>query len=117
MPRLLLAFCLALTGIAAPLSRPPTRMIDPGLAMAQAAGTLCQAEPQDPSAPGNPVRHVHEHCLACPALGGAGAPLRVAVLRAPPLPRLLLPQPIAVERIPNSGRAAYASRAPPETAA
>ncbi len=103
---LLLRVGLALTLLA--LSPPSGPRPDPALAMALAAGALCQAD--GPS--GVPQNHSHEACLACPGtLPAAG------LASGPVVPMRRMHHTAAVapagKATPAVGWAAYASRAPP----
>ncbi len=103
---LLLRTLLAVALLGFVPAAPP--LADPALALARAAGALCQGEAPD----GLPAEHAHEHCLACRGTSAS------AGLAEPPV----LPTRVAVagasiaasaRTVPEVGWAAYASRAPP----
>ena len=84
------------------------KLADPALALALAAGALCQGEAPD----GLPAEHAHEHCLAC-----RGTSPSAGLAEAPALPMRLSVAGASIaasaRTVPAVGWAAYASRAPP----
>ena len=109
LARLLLAACVVLAGWAGPAPTAP----DPDFRLARAAGMLCQADKDSAPSPG----HAHENCLACTSLGAAGLPVPFAAPVLLALPKVAA-QATAEHGVQDtSGRAAYASRAPPGRAA
>ena len=102
----ILRLVLLLAMVLGPMAT-PRAALDPGLALAMAAGSLCMGdEPADRSA------EPHDHCVACQALTGwAGLPPAVLALAGPDAAR---------QGRKPVGRAdlafrwhTYASRAPP----